>query len=193
LRLFVVGGENGNDAVAFIWPQPINGFPRSFYVDGAAAVTFEGYRNLPQAKSLNTLVSYLAQRAARAAGAHEALLYHRGFLTEGSNSNLFAVIDGAVLTPPAGQVLSGVTHDLLMEQAAHADVLIREAPLALATLVRWSECFITSSSRHVMPVTMIDGRPVGDGRVGPLTRRLNGLFEEYFAQVTGVRMADRSC
>ncbi|MCX6028924.1 MAG: aminotransferase class IV [Chloroflexi bacterium] len=193
LRLFVVGGEDGNDAVAFIWPQAPHRYPRGFYVDGAPVVTFEGHRNLPQAKSLNTLVSYLAQRAGRAAGVHEALLYHGDFLTEGSNSNLFAVVDGAALTPPAEQVLSGVTRDLLMEQAARAGVPIREAPLALATLARWSECFITSSSRHVMPVTVIDGRPVGDGRVGPLTRRLNALFEEYFAQVTSVRSDARSC
>ncbi len=193
LRLFVVGGEEGNDAVAFIWPQAPHRYPRGFYVDGAPVVTFEGHRNLPQAKSLNTLVSYLAQRAGRAAGVHEALLHHGGFLTEGSNSNLFAVVDGAALTPPTEQVLSGVTRDLLMEQAVRAGVPIREAPLALATLARWSECFITSSSRHVMPVTMIDGRPVGDGRVGPLTRRLNALFEELFAQVTGVRSDDRSC
>lgn len=193
LRLFVVGDENGNDSVAFIWPQAGHNFPRAFYLDGAPVITFEGHRNLPQAKSLNTLISYLAQRAARTVGVHEALLHHGGCLTEGSNSNLFAVVEGAVLTPPAEQVLSGVTRDLLLELADQDGVPIREALLPLAALSRWSECFITSSSRHVMPVTLIDGRPVGDGRVGPLTRRLNALFEAYFTQTTGVRSDDRSC
>ncbi len=193
LRLFVVGGENGHDTVAFLWPQAAHSYPRSFYVDGAPAITFEGHRNLPQAKSLNTLISYLAQAAARATRSHEALLHYAGALTEGSNSNLFAVLDGAVITPPAEQVLSGVTRDLLIELATQNGLPIREAPLRLADLPAWQECFITSSSRHVMPITMIDGRPVGDGRVGSLTRRLNVSFETYFAQTTSIRSDDRRC
>jgi branched-subunit amino acid aminotransferase/4-amino-4-deoxychorismate lyase len=58
--------------------------------------------------------------------------------------------------------------------------VIRESPLALADLSRWDECFITSTSRHVMPVTSVDGRPVGAGQVGPMTRRLAAIFEEDF-------------
>jgi branched-subunit amino acid aminotransferase/4-amino-4-deoxychorismate lyase len=193
LKVFVVGGENGNDSLAFIWPQAAATYPRALYTDGATVITFEGHRNLPQAKSLNTLVSYLAQRAARAAGVHEALLHHDGFLTEGSNSNLFAVISDVVFTPPAEQVLSGVTRDLLMKLAARHGIPIHAAPLPLAGRPTWTECFITSSSRHVMPVTAVDGQPVGGGYVGPLTCRLNALFGEHFAQVTGVRPKDRSC
>lgn len=180
LRLFVVGGDDGAESVIFIWPQPPTRFPERFYRDGASAITFEGERYLPQAKSLNTLVTYLARRQAQAAAAHEALLHHAGHLTEGSNSNLFVVLRGEVLTPPADQVLAGVTRDLLIELASQHGLAIRETPLALADLPQWEECFITSTSRHVMPITAVDGRPVGDGRVGPLTRRLAAIFEEYF-------------
>ena len=95
------GPENGGEAVAFIWPQPPPVYPPEYYTSGVSAITFEGCRYLPQAKSLNSLVSFLAQRAARAAGVHEAFLHRDGYLTEGSNSNLFAVVDGIVLTPPA--------------------------------------------------------------------------------------------
>ena len=65
LRLFVVGPENGGQAVAYIWPQPPPVYPPTYHALGAAAITFEGCRYLPQAKSLNSLVSFLAQRAAR--------------------------------------------------------------------------------------------------------------------------------
>jgi branched-subunit amino acid aminotransferase/4-amino-4-deoxychorismate lyase len=182
LRLFVIGEDVGRDATVFIWPQPPQVFPAQFYAAGVPVITFPGERYLPQAKSLNTLVTFLARRQAQAVGAHEALLYHGGRLTEGSNSNLFAVLDGAVLTPPAAEVLAGVTRDLLIAFAGERGLAIREAPLALTDLPRWAECFITSTSRHVMPVTAVDGRPVGDGRVGPVTRRLAAIFEENFAQ-----------
>lgn len=180
LRLFVIGGEGGDGATAFIWPQPSPVFPADAYTAGVSAVTFAGERYLPQAKSLNTLVTYLARRHARAQGAHEALLHHAGYLLEGSNSNLFAVVAGEVLTPPAEQVLSGVTRDLLLALARENGLPVREAPLALADLPRWSECFITSTSRHMLPVTILDGRPIGTGQVGPLTRRLAAIFEIYF-------------
>jgi len=184
LRLFVVGAENGGEVTAFIWPQPALAYPAALYAHGAPAITFEGQRFLPEAKSLNTLVSFLSRRRAHAIGAHEALLHHGGAFTEGSNSNLFAVIEGIVLTPPAEAVLSGVTRDVLFSLAAENDVALREARLAVRDLPRWDECFITSSTRHIMPITTIDGRPVGDGEVGPLTRRLMALFEAYFAQAT---------
>ncbi|MCX7668488.1 MAG: aminotransferase class IV [Anaerolineae bacterium] len=182
LRLFVVGGDDEAESVVFIWPQPPTRFPERFYREGADAITFEGERYLPQAKTLNTLVTYLARRRAQAAAVHEALLYHDGYLTEGSNSNLFVVLRGEVLTPPADQVLAGVTRDLLIALAAQHGLPIRETPLALADLPQWEECFITSTSRHVMPVTAVDGRPVGAGRVGPLTQRLAAIFEAYFCE-----------
>ncbi len=180
LRLFVVGGEEGREATAFVWPQPATAYPASFYLQGVSALTYEGERYLPQAKSLNTLVTFLARQRVQAVGAHEALLHHAGCLTEGSNSNLFAVIDREVLTAPADQVLSGVTRDLLVRLAREQGIVIREVSLALADVLQWSECFITSTSRHVMPISVIDGQPVGSGQVGPLTHRLAAMFEEYF-------------
>ena len=184
LRLFIVGPENGAKAIAYIWPQPPPDYPPTYYALGAAAITFEGCRYLPQAKSLNSLVSFLAQRAARAAGVHEALLHRDGCLTEGASSNLFAVVDGRVLTPPAPAVLSGVTRDLIIALAAANDVFVSEALLSLAEVAQWDECFITSSNRHVMPITMVDGLPVGAGSVGPVTQRLMALFEAHFAGST---------
>jgi branched-subunit amino acid aminotransferase/4-amino-4-deoxychorismate lyase len=188
LRLYVLGPENGGAPTAFIWPQPFPVYPAEFYTHGATAITFEGERTLPAAKSLNTLVSFLAQRQARAAGVHEALLYHDGHLTEGSNSNLFAMAAGAatgagaILTAPADQVLSGVARDIVLHLATTNHIALAETTLVLADVPRWTECFITSTSRHVLPITSIDGHPVGNGQVGPQTRRMMALFEEYFVQ-----------
>jgi branched-subunit amino acid aminotransferase/4-amino-4-deoxychorismate lyase len=181
VRLFALGPDNGGVPSAYIWLQPPTVHPRAFYTAGATAVTFEARRYLPEAKSLNSLASYMAQRHARANGVHEALLHHDGRLTEGSNSNLFAVIGGELLTPPATEVLSGVTRDLVVMLAQRDGLAFREAPLLLSEIGRWSESFITSTSRHVMPVTQVDGEPIGAGAVGSFTRRLHASYEEYFA------------
>jgi branched-subunit amino acid aminotransferase/4-amino-4-deoxychorismate lyase len=72
-----------------------------------------------------------------------------------------------------------------MALAAQHGVTVRERRLRLADLRRWTECFITSSSRRLMPITVIDGQPVGDGRVGPVTRRLMAIFDEFFQREIG--------
>ena len=184
LRIFVIGPENGGETTAFLWPQQTAVYPERYYTHGADVITFEGHRFLPEAKSLNTLVSFLSRRQAQAAGIHEALLHHSGYLTEGSNSNLFVVLDGVLMTPPAQEVLSGVTRDTVVGLATGNDIPFRQDSLPVAELARWSECFITSSSRNIMPITVIDGRPVGDGRVGAMTARLMALFDTYFRAAT---------
>jgi len=181
----VVVGDSAEGPVAFLWPQAPAVYPEAFYAGGASAVTFAAERFMPRAKSLNTLASFMARRAAVAAGAHEGLLHHDGRLTEGSNSNLFGVLDGRVLTPPASEVLSGVTRDILICLSVGDGDQIVEAPLLLEDVARWSECFITSTSRHVMPITSIDGVAVGGGRVGPRTRHLMALFERHFEAAIG--------
>lgn len=185
VRLFVLGPDNGGDPVAFIWAQPPSQYPAAYYTSGATAATFEARRYLPEAKSLNALASFMAQRHARSRNVHEALLYHACCLTEGSNSNLFAVVAGHVLTPPRAEVLSGVTRDIVIRLGTENGVAIAEADLPVAEIGTWQECFITSTSRHVMPVTSIDGQPVGSGEVGPVSRRLHDLFEAYFSTQVG--------
>jgi D-alanine transaminase len=184
MRMFVIGDESGAGPLAYIWTQPPTVFPMEYYTQGAPAITFPGWRFMPEAKSINTLASYLARRKAQAANAHEALLTHDGTLTEGANSNLFAIADGLVLTPPSGEVLAGVTRDILMSLARRHGVEVSETRLRVSDLDRWTECFITSTSRHVMPITTVDGRPIGKGEVGRLTRRLMALYEECFVKAT---------
>jgi branched-chain amino acid aminotransferase len=132
----------------------------------------------PGAKTGAHLANVLAVREARAAGAHEALLLGAGGqVTEGASSNVFAVRAGALATPPiAAGILAGVTRALVLELAREARLPVCEVPLLPEELAAADEIFITSTAREILPVTALDGRAVGSGRVGPVTTRLGGLF-----------------
>ena len=134
---------------------------------------------MPACKSLNTLVNYLARHKARQAGALEGLLHHNGYLTEGARSNLFAVQQGVLLTPPTGHVLSGITREVIMQLMQEAGHPVIEAPVSV-DLSLCDEFFISSTSMHVMPITHIDRQPIGNGQVGTLTKLAMAKFREYY-------------
>lgn len=181
IRMFALGPTPGNAPQIFIWPEAPRAFPSEMFDHGVGAVTFHGERALPHAKSLNTLVNHLARTRAQKAGEHEGILVDRhGCVTEGSTSNLFVVQDGALLTAPAADVLAGVTQLELLKLAAGLELPVVQRPLPLAELPRWDEAFLTSTSRHVLPLVRIDEQPIGDGRPGPITRRLQQAFERHF-------------
>jgi branched-chain amino acid aminotransferase len=189
LRIVAFGPNGEDEALVYILPMVLPHYPTTFYTLGATAITYPGCRPLPQAKTLNTLVNYLALRKARQAGAHEAFLVNdAGQMTEGSRSNIFAVVDGVLTTPPAYQVLSGITRDLVLKLAEKRGIPILERPLPLSELPRFAEMFVTSTSMHVVPIVRVDDTPINGGRIGPITRTLMGDFESYYAQVIG-RMA----
>ncbi|MCX7717194.1 MAG: D-amino acid aminotransferase [Candidatus Sumerlaeaceae bacterium] len=124
-------------------------------------------------KSLLLLPAVLAKQAAREAGAFEALLVRRGIVTEGSATNAFCVRGGTVWTHPGGPcVLPGVTRMALLEAAENLGIPVREEGVTLEDFAAADEAFLTSTTMSVMPVTTLDGRPIGTGRVGDVTRRL---------------------
>ncbi|HIC89611.1 MAG TPA: hypothetical protein EYP04_09450 [Anaerolineae bacterium] len=180
LRLFVLGPNGREPAQAFVWPEPPRRYPLELYQQGAGAVTFVGMRALPQAKSLNTLVNFLARRRALAVGEHEGLLVWEGVVSEGSTSNLFIVREGVLWRPPPETVLAGVTQQLVIRLATELGIEVKAQPLQLAELPHWDEAFLTSTSRHVMPLVRIDGQLIGNGKVGPVTQKLHDAFEAYF-------------
>jgi branched-subunit amino acid aminotransferase/4-amino-4-deoxychorismate lyase len=143
---------------------------------------YEGQRSLPACKSLNTLVNYLARRAAIRVGALEGLLHHHGQLTEGARSNIFTVRRGQLITPPATDVLSGITRDVILQVMQDTAYPVVEAPVPVD--VSWyDESFISSTSMHVMPITQINGQPVGNGRVGPVTHLVMDRFAAHYRRV----------
>jgi branched-chain amino acid aminotransferase len=125
-------------------------------------------------KHLGYLGAVLAQREADAAGADDALLLNTaGNLAEAAAANLFLVSEGRLFTPSlACGALPGITRALVLELAAAAGIPHTEEPLAPSRLDGADEAFLTSSLRGLEPLVSVGGRPLGDGRPGPLTRRL---------------------
>ncbi|MBI3621298.1 MAG: D-amino acid aminotransferase [Nitrospirae bacterium] len=150
-------------------------------------------------KSLNLLPNILAKQAAKQRGAFEAVLVRPGVgVTEGASSNVFAVLrDGTVRTPPAGPtILTGVTREAVIAVARRGGVTVVEAPLDLDTVGAAAELFLTGTLTEIAPITRWDDRVVGDGRPGPVTRRLMEQFlawiEARLAAVSSGRSAVRS-
>jgi branched-chain amino acid aminotransferase len=129
-------------------------------------------------KSTSFLPHVLALRVAREQGADEALVTNAaGEVAEGSVSNLFGVWDGTLLTPPlAAGGLPGVTRGVVLELAERLGLKTEERPLPPKALADAEELFVTSTGWEVMPLTRLDGRPVGTGMPGPVTERLQRAF-----------------
>jgi branched-chain amino acid aminotransferase len=161
--------------------EPLVPLPASMYRDGVSVVTVRTERAADAAhgaKVGNYLASLLALRAAKEAGAHEALVIGSdGTVVEGTTSNVFAVQGGALLTPPeeAG-ILPGITRAHLLHAAADIGVPVRFERLTQGELAASAEVFLSSSIREVLPVIRVDSMPVGDGRPGPITRALHAAF-----------------
>jgi branched-subunit amino acid aminotransferase/4-amino-4-deoxychorismate lyase len=183
LRIFGIGAtEAGSKPIIAMQADSLPLYPRTFYETGASAVLYEGQRHLPACKSLNTLANYLARRAATQVGALEGLLYHHDHLTEGARSNLFAMQQGQLITPPETEVLSGITRDIIIQIMRGTAYPVIEAPV-LVDLSLYEEIFISSTSLHVMPITRIDGQAIGASQVGPVTRLAMERFERHYRQV----------
>ena len=148
--------------------------------DGVAAITQPDLRWFRcDIKSVNLLPNVLAAQRAAESGAFEAILVRDGVVTEATRSNVLAVVGGVVRTHPAGPlILPGVTREVVLDLAAAAGIPVREDEIGADELFAAEEVFLTGTTADVMPVVAIDGRPVGDGRPGPVGRRLGGLLAE---------------
>lgn len=130
------------------------------------------------AKVANYLVSLLALREAHAMGAKEAIIVDgRGRVLEGATSNVFAVSQGVLRTPPETEgILPGITRSFLLRAAESLRIPVRVETLTPGDFLAADEAFISSTSREVLPVTRLDDRLVGSGAVGPLTRAIHKEF-----------------
>jgi branched-chain amino acid aminotransferase len=166
--------------------KPFQPLPEAHYRDGIPVILSSVQRNHPRAldpaiKSCNLLNSVLAVQEAQDKGALEPIMLNAsGDVAEGASSNVFLVKGGALVTPTldAG-ILPGVTREVLIERARALGVAVRETTVSVAELLQADEAFITSSLKELAPIRTIDGRPVGDGRPGPVTLRLLADFREY--------------
>lgn len=149
-------------------------------VGPATAVTVPVVRDLPEVKATSYLTAMHARRRARDSGADEALLTTPdGTVLEGASSNLFAVIDGRLLTPDVGEgLLAGVTRGVVLEAAERIGVPATLATLTTAALADADEAFLTASTRGVVPLVAVDGTQIGDGAPGQITSRLRQAYAD---------------
>lgn len=130
-------------------------------------------------KSTNLLGNVLAMEATRSGDAAETLLHREGFVAEGASSSVFAVVDGAVATPPLGgdrPILPGTMRHMAIDLWRQGGGEVEERPLPLESLRRAEEIFITSSRRLVSAVVALDGLRVGGGVAGSVARSLQARF-----------------
>ena len=133
-------------------------------------------------KAISLLPNVMARSAATAAGAYEAVLFRDGWLTEGAASNVFVINDAQIRTPPQSKyILPGITRDTLIEALADGPDTVQEVAITREEVVRASEIWLTSSTRDLVPVSHLDGRPVGTGVSGPTFRRVCEAYARFKA------------
>jgi len=152
----------------------------------SAAVLESGTRAITQpdirwgrvdVKTTGLLANVLAQQAAIDAGADDVVLHRDGVVTEGSHTNVLAVVDGSIVTAPADhRILTGVTRNIVLELAEAAGLAVTQRDLTLDELRAADEVLMTSTTAGVRPVIEIDGQAVGSGVRGPVTIALQGAY-----------------
>ena len=173
----------GIEPTVFAMCTPIAPLP----TEGIRAVTVDDIRWLRcDIKAITLLANVLLKQDAIDRDATEAVLVRDGFAVEGAASNLFALIDGTLVTPPKGrELLPGVTRDLVLELALEHGIAATERPIALAELRTAPEIWLTSSTREIMPVIELDGIPVGAGAPGELWAAVHGHYRTYKEKLRG--------
>lgn len=157
-------------------------YPARLYREGMKAIISRTRRSpsspVIQHKTLNYLPNILARAEALQSGADEAIFLNTaGFLTEATVSNLFLVKEGEVFTPPVSAgLLPGITRAVVLEICHRNSIPSREKNLRPRELARADEAFLTNSLMEIMPLCFVKGRPIGNGRVGGVTRRLRRLY-----------------
>ena len=193
LRITISRGEGDIGLDPALCPHPtvvimtkaLSPYPARLYQDGVSLIIARTRRNFPAAlsphiKATNFLNNILAKREALAAGALDAVLLNwQDELTECTVSNLFFVHDGRLRTPALDcGILDGITRDLVLLLAREAGIVIEEGHFTAQALSEASECFLTNTSMEIMPVTSLNHHPIGQGRPGPMTCKLQTLFTD---------------
>lgn len=142
--------------------------------EGASATLVEDLRwGRCDIKSISLLANVLANEEAVRAGTHEAIFVREGRIIEGSHTAVMVVVAGVLVAPPSGpEVLPSVTREVILELAGELGIPVELRPIELSELGDVEEMIVLGTSTEVMPVVRVEGQTVGNGRVGPVTRRL---------------------
>jgi branched-chain amino acid aminotransferase len=174
----------------FIIVATISLYPKKFYVEGIPLITASTRRIPmecldPRIKSCNYMNNILAKIEAKRAGVPEAImLNHYGRVAECTADNIFIMTDGRLRTPRLTEgALPGVTRGSVLDLASEDGIRTRETILGLHDLYNAEECFLTGTGAEIVPVVQIDGRQIGDGKPGPITKSLSEAFRALRVRV----------
>ncbi|WP_043934062.1 D-amino-acid transaminase [Bacillus sp. EB01] len=161
--------------------------PLQTITNGAAAIVEEDLRWLRcDIKSLNLLGNILAKQKAADAGCYEAILHRNGTVTEGSSSNIFIVESGTIYTHSADNlILNGITRQTLAKLCQREGILFVEKAFTVEDLNSADEVILASTTSELTPIVKIDGKLVGNGEPGPVTRKVQMLFEQEIEKQCG--------
>ena len=194
IRLIVTRGEGdlgldprkcAGHATVIIITDKILLYPEKFYKEGLKIITVPTVRNLPEAlnpqiKSLNYLNNILAKIEAVNAGFDEAIMLDSlGYVAECTGDNIFIAKKEHLYTPPQCMgTLRGITRDSVLEIARSRKIPVHEHVITRHEVYISDECFLTGTAAEIIPVVMVDGRPIGTGKPGKLTLKLKKEFKE---------------
>lgn len=172
--------ENPTPTV-FAMCNELKPLPSETIKKGVAAIILDDIRwQRCHIKAISLLPNVLLRQEALDQGAAEAILIRDGLATEGAASNLFAVINGVITTPPKSpMLLPGITRDLVLELAKNQKLPCQEKDISLEELKQAEEIWLTSSTKEILSVTQLDGQPVADGNPGPLYQQVLASYQDY--------------
>ena len=171
----------GVTPTVFIMSNPLLTPPKELLATGVAAITASDNRWLRcDIKAISLLPNVLLRQMAVDVGAVETVLLRDGFMTEGAASNIFVMKDGTLLAPPKNHLmLPGITYDVVLELAAAHDIPYEVREISEYEVRTAQELLLTSSTKEIMPITRLDGKPVGDGNPGRMFAQLYQLYQNY--------------
>lgn len=182
IKIIVSGGISNamlpaENPTIVILVDPATVYPKEQYEKGISVITVKHERYNPQAKSNNYIEGVKQTQQAKKIGAVEPVYYSDTQVFEGSNSNIFIVRENKLLTP-VSNILGGITRSVLLE-ILKLDIPIEAKDFTLDELLTADDVFLTGSGKEVTPVTSIDGKPVGNGEVGLVTKEVMQQYSEY--------------
>jgi D-alanine transaminase len=175
----------GVEPTVFAMCNPLVNPPKELVEKGAVAVSAVDNRWLRcDIKSISLIGNVLLRQASADAGAVETILFREGKLTEASASNVFVAKNGLLLSPPKSNlILPGITYDVVVEIAQATGIPIEFRDVGESEVRAADEVWLTSSSKEILAVVTLDGKPVGEGRPGPLFRKAYAGYQEFKARV----------
>jgi D-alanine transaminase len=175
----------GVEPTVFVMCSPLVNPPRELVEKGAVAVSAVDNRWLRcDIKSISLLGNVLARQVSADAGAVETILFREGKLTEASASNVFVAKNGLLLSPPKSNlILPGITYDVVVEIAQATKIPLEFRDVSEAEVRTADELWLTSSSKEILAVVTLDGKPVGEGRPGALFRKAYAGYQDFKARV----------